>query len=87
MPIVVSIARAAELSMRTKASIRRLVERGRITQADVLIDVSVRQGVSFESLCAYHRWSESTKDEILFGHGVDPDAETVRAYLTVRGDE
>lgn len=87
MPIVVSTARAAELSMRTKAAIRRLVERGRIAPADVLIDNGVRQGVSFESLCAYHGWSESTKDEILFGHGIDPDDETVRAYLTVRGDE
>ena len=84
--ILVSRRCAAELAGRTERSINRLVQRGKLVEADAFDGTAVRKGVAFEDLADYFGWSPATRDDILLGHDVDPDGDSLH-YLTARNEK
>ena len=79
--ILVSRRRAAELAGRTRESIKQLIKRGRLIEAEAFDGTTVRKGIPFESLADYYGWAPVIRDAILASHGVDPDSDGLH-YLT-----
>ena len=83
--ILCSRPEAARLAGTTSVNLRTLVSRGRLVEADALIEGTVRKGVSLASMAAYYGWSPATVDQILVMHGVEPESDGYH-YLTGSDD-
>lgn len=73
--ILVSRPEAARLIGTTTRNLRTLVSRGRLVEADALIEGVVRKGVTLASMAAYFGWSPRVVDDVLTMHGVNPDSD------------
>ena len=74
--LVLSKAKVEALANMSPGAIKMAVRRGRLEQADVLVDGTVYRGITFKSLREYYGWSQALCDQILDPHGLSEDAST-----------
>ena len=74
--LVLSRKRVEQLVRMTPNAIRLAVRRGRLEQVDILINGTVRRGISFKSLREYFGWSQALCDQILDPHGLTEEQDT-----------
>ena len=82
--ILLSRRLVGELANVRDVTVQTLISRGRLVEADALIGVTVRKGVTLASVANYWGWSPSTVDQICFRHGVDPLDTESHHYLVDR---
>ena len=71
--LVLSKKRVSQLASMTQNAIRKAVQRGRLDQVDILVEGTVRRGISFRSLREYYGWSQALCDQILDPHGLSEE--------------